>query len=478
MKIDTFSHFFCLSHFFNKNTLNIKITNMRFSQILICFLSGSNFIHAFTNPSIKHASTIFDQRRQTRIGTSTSSETDTTTLPIGINPLVASVKISKTIEVFSLVKQMQAEGIDVTSLCVGEPDFPPPQAVLDAASQAILDCDTRYTAVTGTAALREAIADDLKKRKDGVTYDPTTDIVVGNGAKQCVFQGVLATCGPGDKVIIPAPYWPSYPEMVALAGAESVILPTLEKDGYLITPEALRETLEKCGGKEKLLIFCNPSNPTGGVHSKERMLELADVLKDFPNVAILADEIYERLVYSDDEHTSFASLPGMFERTMTVNGFSKAYAMTGMRLGYLAAPTHLAKAATTIQSQLTSCAGSISQAAGVAALTKVDESEMEANVEIMREKRDFVIDRLSKMDKVKLAVPPMGAFYVLPDLSAFYGGDDTELCLDLLKKQKLALVPGSSFGADGTVRISYATSLDELEIAMNKLEAFLKECDN
>jgi aspartate/methionine/tyrosine aminotransferase len=411
----------------------------------------------------------------TKLSASTESESN----PIAINPIVKNVKVSATVQIFSNVKQMQAEGIEVTSLCVGEPDFPPPQAVLDAASKAILDCDTRYTAVTGTAALRQAIADDLLTRK-GITYDPNTEIVVGNGAKQCVYQGVLATAGPGDTVIIPAPYWPSYPEMVALAGANSVILDTKEEDGYLITPEALRSCLEETKDQNvKLMILCNPSNPTGGVHNRKCLEELAAVLEDYPQIAILADEIYERLVYNDSEedaHVSFASIsPEMYQRTMTINGFSKAYAMTGMRLGYMAAPQPLAKAATTIQSQLTSCAGSISQAAGVAALRDVKEEEMEKNVAIMRAKRDYVIDRLSKMDRVNLAVPPTGAFYVLPDVSTYYNGDDTRLCLDLLEKKRLALVPGSSFGAPGTVRISYATSVEELEIAMNKLQDFLEE---
>ena len=376
---------------------------------------------------------------------------------------------------------MQSEGIEVTSLCVGEPDFPPPQAVLDAATQAIVDTETRYTAVTGTADLRNAIAKDLKERK-GIEYDANTEIVVGNGAKQCVYQGVLAVAGPGDKVIIPAPYWPSYPEMVALAGAESVILETKKEDGYLITAEGLRKCLEQAhedNGKVKLMILCNPSNPTGGVHSEQRLKELAEVLVDFPEVAILADEIYERLVYADapeDNHVSFASISNeMYERTMTINGFSKAYAMTGMRLGYMAAPRPLAKAATTIQSQVTSCAGSISQAAGVAALENVTEEEMEGNVKIMREKRDYVIGRLEDIDGVMLEVPPKGAFYVMPDVSVYYEGDDTQLCLDLLEKKRLALVPGSSFGAPGTVRISYATSLEELEVAMNKFEEFLNE---
>lgn len=279
--------------------------------------------------------------------------------PIELNPLVSTVKPSATVEVFSLVKKMQSEGIEVTSLCVGEPDFPPPKPVLDAVLAAVADGQTRYTAVTGTAPLRRAIADDLRERK-GTTYDPDTEIVVGNGAKQCVYQGVLAVCGVGDIAIVPAPYWPSYPEMVALAGSQCVILPTREEDGYLITPEALRSCLEEHKEKAKLLILCNPSNPTGGVHNSARLQELAAVLEDYPRVSVLADEIYERLVYADapeDEHVSFASLsPSMHARTMTVNGFSKAYAMTGLRLGYLAAPARIARAVTTIQSQLTSCA--------------------------------------------------------------------------------------------------------------------------
>mmetsp|Transcript_5572 Transcript_5572/g.8319 ORF Transcript_5572/g.8319 Transcript_5572/m.8319 type:complete len:388 (+) Transcript_5572:374-1537(+) len=382
---------------------------------------------------------------------------------------------------------MEADGISVTSLCVGEPDFPPPQAVLDAAVQAIQNKDTKYTAVTGTYDLRRSISQDLEKRK-GVYYDPLDEIIVGNGAKQCVYQGILATAGEGDYVIVPSPYWPSYPEMVTLAKAKSIILPTKEENGYLIDADELRECIEanvkENGGvnKIKCMIFCNPSNPTGGVHSKAQLEDIAAVLEDYPDIAVLADEIYERLVYEDDDgddgdgHVSFASIsPNMFSRTMTVNGFSKAYAMTGMRLGYMAAPKPLAKAVTTIQGQLTSCASSISQAAGVAALNDVDESEMEANVKIMREKRDYVIGELRTMEGVRLAVPPTGAFYVLPDVSSYYDGDDTQLCLDLLEKKRLALVPGTSFGAPGTVRISYATSLEELAVAMSKLREFLDE---
>lgn len=369
---------------------------------------------------------------------------------------------------------MEAQGETVTSLCVGEPDFPPAQAVLDAAVAAVQDGKTRYTAVTGTAELRGAIAQDLQRRKN-LTYNPATEIVVGNGAKQCVYQGILATCGAGDQVLIPAPYWPSYPEMAALVGAEPVVVETKAESGYLLTPQELREALQT-NPRIKLMILCNPSNPTGGVYGQGQLQEIADVLADFPHVYVLADEIYERLVYKGDCPSLAALNQDMFERTLTVNGFSKAYAMTGMRLGYLAAPAKLAKAVTTIQSQLTSCAGSVSQAAGLAALTQVSDAELEANVEVMRQKRDYVLQQLEEMPGVSVAVPPNGAFYLLPRLEDYYfGGDDTQLCLELLKAKKLALVPGSSFGAPGTVRISYATSMEELETAMTKLREFLEE---
>lgn len=391
-------------------------------------------------------------------------------------------------EIFSRVKELERNGVKVTSLCVGEPDFLPPAVVLQAVVQAVQNGDTRYTAVTGTAELRQAICNDLKKRKN-VLYDYQTEIVVGNGAKQCVYQGILAVAGVGDKVLIPAPYWPSYPEMALLTGATPVIVPTEAKDGYLLTPAQLRTTLQdeqdaNDNGMVKLMILCNPSNPTGSVYSKQQLQDLANVLLDFPQVIVLADEIYERLCYTtntdngegEDGCVSFASIsPEMHARTITVNGFSKAYAMTGLRLGYVAAPKALAKTISTIQSQLTSCAGSLSQAAGLAALTLVEEAEMTRNVEIMRTKRDYVLAQLATMPGVTVHVPPQGAFYVLPDISIYVNNDydDTQLCVDLLDQEKLALVPGSSFGAPGTVRISYATSMQELEIAMDKLRRFL-----
>lgn len=432
--------------------------------VLLCNLSlWLNVVHigAFTQCGVSRAF-----KRSTACNVATEKYSSS---PDDLNPLLSLIKPSKTVEIFSLVKQMEAEGTKVTSLCVGEPDYLPPPAVLEAVVKAVQDGQTRYTAVTGTLPLRQAIANDLKKRKN-VSYDPLTEIVVGNGAKQSVYEGIMAVAGVGDEVIVPAPHWP-YPEMVKLTGAEPVIVNTRAETGYLLTGQELRVALEN-HPKAKLLILCNPSNPTGGVYNQEHLDELISVLNDFPHIKILSDEIYERLVYEGD-CPSFASQPGMFDRTITINGFSKSHAMTGMRLGYLAAPAYIAKAASKIQSQMTSCAGSLSQAGGVAALTSVPEEWFEGNVRVMKEKRDYVLQRLLNMPNVKVAVPPNGAFYVLPDVSAY--GDDAELCLDLLQKRQLALVPGSSFGAPGTVRISYATSMEELATAMDKMESHFKE---
>ena len=413
-----------------------------------------------------------------------------------INPLIATILPSKTVEIFSLVKELESQGEQVTSLCVGEPDFAPPKVILQAAAQALLDGDTKYTAVTGTVPLRRAISKDLKTRK-GLEYNPTTEIVVANGAKQAVYQGILATVGAGDAVLIPAPYWPSYPEMVRLAGAEPIIVETEADEGFLLTPAALQRALED-HPNVKLLIFCNPSNPTGAVHDATRLQELALVLQDHPNVLVLSDEIYERLCYTGSDCPSMATF--LHNRTLLINGFSKAYAMTGFRLGYLAAPAPYARACTTLQSQFTSCAGSISQAAGLAALELVEEEELQSKFREMKAKRDFVLARLAAMPHVIVAVPPQGAFYVLPDVSHYLqqqqrrrgggqddgddekqdnhdddGMDDVEFCKVLLQTHKLAIVPGSAFGAPGTVRISYATSMEELAIAMDKLQTFLSE---
>ena len=415
-----------------------------------------------------------------------ASEEKETTVTDRLNPLLSSIAPSATVMIFGRVKELQAQGVAVTSLCVGEPDFLPPPAVLQAVHDAVNAGDTKYTAVTGTAALRQAIADDLQRRKN-VTYHPATDICVANGAKQAVYQGMLATVGVGDAVLIPAPYWPSYPEMARLCGAEPVIVSTTAADGYLLTPDALRNALQQ-NDRIQLLILCNPSNPTGAVYNQTQLEALAAVLADFSHVTILADEIYERLSYQGPV-PAVASVASLYDRTLTVNGFSKAYAMTGLRLGYLAAPAPLATAVATLQSQISSCAGSLSQAAGVAALTAVADDELDANVAVMQAKRDYVWQALSDMPGVQLpAAPPAGAFYILADVAAYCQSssssssssnngfaDDVALCQALLETQRLAVVPGTAFGAPGTLRLSYATSRDALETAMAKLGRFLAE---
>jgi len=379
------------------------------------------------------------------------------------------------------LEELQAKGEKIVSLCVGEPDFPPPQAVLDATIEAVQNGETKYTAVTGSLPLRSAICHDLDRRK-GTIYDPA-DIIVGNGAKQEVYQAVLALCRPGDEVLIQAPYWTSYPEIVKLSGATPVIIDTTAAENYLLSPEKLAAAITP---KTRMLIFCNPSNPTGAVHEPQLLEKLADVLQkpEAQHVWICSDEIYERLVY-DVEHVSFAALEGMKDRTIVINGFSKSHAMTGYRLGYMAAPKSVIKAVTTIQGQLTSCASSISQAAGVAALAVPDE-ELQASIDVMKEKRDFVMERLRKIPNLQCP-KPTGAFYVLPDISSYLGkkapdgtqiNTSTDFCMYLLRQHKVALVTGEGFGSSGTVRISYAASFQEIENALDEFSGCLASLGN
>jgi aspartate/methionine/tyrosine aminotransferase len=417
--------------------------------------------------------------------------------PQPLNPAVYTIEPSKTVAIFSLVKQMeQQQGIKVTSLCVGEPDFPPPPSVQAAIAEIFasdtdaniprINAATKYTAVSGILSLRQAIADDLQKRKH-TTYNPNTEILVSNGAKQSVYQAIWAMAGPGDVVLIPSPFWPSYPEQVRLTGATPVIVPTTLENGFRVTPSVLQETLDLYP-QTKVFILCNPSNPTGTVYSSEELQGLCTVLYQYPNVTVIADEIYERLTYTDGPvHTSMASLPHMRHRTITINGFSKSHAMTGLRIGYSCAPAHITTAMTTLQSQLTSCAGALSQLAAVAALQKTPETWMDQVVRTMQEKRDYVLSQLSALPgvTVSLEYPPTGAFYVLPDIRPYCRRanddlseeeyDDVSFCVQLLEQEQLALVPGSSFGIPGTVRISYATSMEELEEAMRKLSHFLAQ---
>ena len=398
-----------------------------------------------------------------------------------LNPRVASLKPSKTMALTDLATSRREQGIDIIGLAAGEPDFPTPGPIVEAGIEALRIGITKYTPNTGTSVLRNAICKKLAV-ENRLHYSPD-EIVVSNGAKQCIWQALLATCSPGDEVIIPAPFWVSYPEMARLAGATPVILESSPDEQFLLSPEKLRAALTP---RSRLLILCTPSNPSGAVYPERLLEELAAIIAGHPRLLVLSDEIYEYIVYPPAKHISFGTLPDMFERTLTVNGFSKAYAMTGWRLGYLAAPKHFAKAAAVIQSQSTSGASSIAQHAALAALKMGQRggplvAEM---IQAFKERRDYVCKRLQSIPGVKLDAP-QGAFYVLPDVSAFIGPcvsaaefgpvpDVDALCRYLIEKANVALVPGDAFGAPTCIRISYAASMNELEEALNRLEMALQ----
>jgi aspartate/methionine/tyrosine aminotransferase len=382
---------------------------------------------------------------------------------------------SATLAISSKAAQLKREGRDVIALSAGEPDFPTPAPIVEAAHQALRDARFHYTPNPGLPELREAIAAKLTL-ENGLTVC-AAEVLCSNGAKQSVAQAVLATCAPGDEVLIPAPYWVSYPEMVRLAGATPVALPTTAEAEYKLTPAQLDAALTP---RTRLLFLNSPSNPTGAVYSGDELEALAAVLRRHPDVIVVSDEIYEYVVF-DAEHVAFASLDGMGARTVTVNGFSKGFAMTGWRLGYLAGPQWLVSAAAKVQSQLTSGPSSITQYAAMAAFT-MSRAPIDEMVEAFRARRDMCLGRLRTIPGV--ACPePQGAFYLFPDVSAFYGrtapdgsviGGSVALCAYLLTAHDVALVPGEAFGSDAGVRISYATDMETLTRAMDRIEAGLR----
>lgn len=368
--------------------------------------------------------------------------------------------------------ELKAAGKDIISLGTGEPDFDTPQNIKDAAIEAIKKGDTKYTAVDGTAALKKAIIAKLK-RENNLDYK-ASEICVSTGAKQVIYNALIASINPGDEVIIPAPYWVSYPDMVLLAGGTPVIVESLEENNFRISPKALEE---KITPKTKWIIFNSPSNPTGACYSAADLKDLAEVLLRHPQVHVMADDIYEHLIFDDLKFATIAEIePKLKDRTLVVNGVSKAYAMTGWRIGYGAGPEKLIKAMSMIQSQSTSSPSSISQAASVEALNGVQDY-IAMSRKIFQSRRDAVVSMLNKIDGINCNLPN-GAFYVFPSCKGLFGKkspsgkiieNDNDFAAYLLEEALVAVVPGVAFGAEGFFRISYAASEDFLKNAMQRI---------
>lgn len=379
---------------------------------------------------------------------------------------VETLTPSLTLAIDSKAKAMKAEGIDVCGFGAGEPDFDTPEHIKAAAQAALETGFTKYTPSSGMPELREAISEKFAK-DNKLAYKPS-QIIVSNGAKQSCYNAIMAVCEPGDEVIIPAPYWLSYPEMVSLAGAVPVFVPTTQENDWKITAEQFEDAMTP---KTKMIILNTPGNPTGSVYTREELRAISEVAAE-EEIYILSDEIYEKLVYDGTEHVSIASLtPEAYDLTITVNGFSKAYSMTGWRLGYLGAPEAIAKAIDSMQSHSTSNPCSFSQKGGLAAL-KGDQQCVTDMREEFNLRREYMYGRLSSITGIS-AVKPLGAFYVLANISAL-GLNSTNFADRLLSKASVAVVPGIAFGDDRTIRLSYATSLDVIKKGLDRIEEFSK----
>ncbi len=400
--------------------------------------------------------------------------TNNLTLPEAFQPLktmeisarAAQLTPSLTLSIDSKAKAMKAEGLDVCGFGAGEPDFDTPEHIKTAAIEALNAGFTKYTPSSGIPELRQAIAEKLAA-DNGLSYR-AGQIVCSNGAKHACYNAILATCQPGDEVIIPSPYWVSYPDMVRLAGAEPVILPTMERNGWKMRAEDFENAMTP---RTKMLILNTPSNPTGAVYTREELEKIVEVAAE-EDIYILSDEIYEKLVYDDAKHVSIASLSKeAYDLTITINGFSKAYAMTGWRLGYLAAPEAVAKAVDSIQSHSTSHPASFVQRAGLAAL-KGDQQPIADMREEFDMRRNYMFDRISKIQNIT-AVKPLGAFYVLVNISQL-GLTSQNFADRLLSKANVAVVPGAAFGDDRTIRLSYATSIDIIKKGLDRFQDFCR----
>ena len=387
-----------------------------------------------------------------------------------ISDSLKRIKPSPTIAVTQKARELRAAGKDVIGLGAGEPDFDTPDNIKNAAIKAIKSGDTKYTAVDGTPALKKAIVDKFK-RENKINY--TTDqITVGTGGKQVLYNAFMATLNKGDEVIIPAPFWVSYPDMVLLAGGKPKIVKCTEEEGFKLTPSKLKKAITK---KTKWVILNSPSNPTGAGYSKKEIEDLAKVLIKNKKVHILSDDIYEHIAYDNFNFYTIAQNSKLKDRTLTMNGVSKSYAMTGWRIGYAAGPKDIIKAIGKIQSQSTSNPSSISQAAAVEALNG-NQGFIKKRSKAFKERRDFVVKSLNSIKGIN-CLTPNGAFYVFPSCKGLLNKKtklktDTEFVQKLLEQSNVAVVQGSAFGLDGYFRISYATSMKNLKKAMERIKIF------
>ena len=397
------------------------------------------------------------------------------------NTLIAKrmslIKPSPTMAVTKMAAEMKAAGKDIIGLGAGEPDFDTPDHIKNAAIEAIKNGETKYTAVDGTPALKKAIAKKFYK-DNSIKYN-IDEIIVSVGGKQVLYNALMSSINPGDEVIIPSPFWVSYPDMVSLAGGVPIIVEGKEKNNFKIQPEDIRD---KISTKTKWIIINSPSNPTGSSYSAEELRDIGNLLLEYENIFVMSDDIYEKIIYDDFKFFSLAEVvPELKDRILTVNGVSKAYAMTGWRIGYAGGPKHLITAMSKLQSQSTSNPSSISQAAALAALEGPEEFLLERN-EKFKTRRDMVVNMLNECNGLS-CIKPSGAFYVYPSCSGIIGksskeGKLIENSIDfssyLLESVGVAVVPGSAFGADPFFRISYATSDSILEEACNRIK---KACE-
>ena len=390
---------------------------------------------------------------------------------------LSRIKPSPTMAVVKKATELKSAGKDIISLGAGEPDFDTPENIKQAAIQAIKDGRTKYTVVDGTIELKRAVIGKFK-RENNLIYNEK-QVSVGVGGKHVIFNAILATINPGDEVLIPAPYWVSYPDIVLLAGGTPVIVECEESADFKILPEQIEKNVNK---NTKWIILNSPSNPTGSVYSEQELKAIGEVLKKFPNVYIMSDDIYEHVLYTKNNFFTIAQIPELFSRTLTINGLSKSYAMTGWRVGYAGGPENIIQGIAKIQSQSTTNTSSISQAAAEEALNGTQDF-IKIRSDAFKERRDFVVKKLNSIKGLSCKNPE-GAFYVFPSCKNCIGKkdankkeiiNDTDFVTSLLENTGVAVVQGSAFGKEGYFRISYATSLKNLSKALDKIEEYCKQ---